>query len=106
MLEEIQVRALREPEVRDRILATEKSETPLGDFCRVCREMGYEIYPMDLVAAGEEFYATYRRSTNGGGENSPKLVGQDDFYEMLLASLKSAEDTGKLGFAEQSDYNW
>ena len=54
----------------------------------VCRELGYEIYEMDLITAGEEFYATMRRSTNGGGENSPKLEGEDDFYELFFASLE------------------
>jgi len=43
---------------------------------------------MDLITAGEEFYATMRRSTNGGGENSPKLAGEDDFYELFFASLE------------------
>ena len=32
--------------------------------------------------------ATMRRSTNGGGENSPKLAGEDDFYELFFASLE------------------
>lgn len=39
---------------------------------------------MDLIAAGEEFYAAMKRSTNGGGENSPMLEGEDDFYELFL----------------------
>ena len=46
---------------------------------------------MDLISAGEDFYAEMRRSTNGGGENSPKLEGEDDFYELLMASLQEAE---------------
>lgn len=28
-----------------------------------------------------------RRSTNGGGENSPLLQGEDDLYEMFLVEL-------------------
>ena len=50
--------------------------------------LGYEIYDMDLITAGEEFYATMRRSTNGGGENSPMLEGEDDFYELFFAGLE------------------
>ena len=53
-----------------------------------CRELGYEVYDMDLITAGEEFYATMRRSTNGGGENSPMLEGEDDFYELFFAGLE------------------
>lgn len=43
---------------------------------------------MDLIDAGEEFYAAIKRSTNGGGENSPVLKGEDDFYEMFFADLE------------------
>ena len=42
---------------------------------------------MDLVSAGEDSYAAMRRSTNGGGENSPLLQGEDDLYEMFLIEL-------------------
>ena len=36
---------------------------------------------MDVIVASEETYAAMKRSTNGGGENSPKLTGEDDLYE-------------------------
>ena len=51
----------------------------------------HELSPhlADLIAAGEEFYASMRRSTNGGGENSPKLEGEDDFYELFFATLEN-----------------
>ena len=70
------------------LLETRKDAQPLSAFCRKCRELGYEIYDMDLITAGEEFYATMRRSTNGGGENSPMLEGEDDFYELFFAGLE------------------
>ena len=43
---------------------------------------------MEVICAGEEFHAAMKRSTNGGGENSPKLSGQDDFFELFIASLQ------------------
>lgn len=49
---------------------------------------GYELYPMDVVQAGDEFYAAMKRSTNGGGENSPVLTGEDDPYELFFAGLQ------------------
>ena len=88
MLDELQNRALKEPELKERLKNTKKEKEPLSAFCRVCQELGYEIYEMDLITAGEEFYATMRRSTNGGGENSPKLEGEDDFYILFFASLE------------------
>ena len=33
-----------------------------------------------------------KRSTNGGGENSPKLEGEDDFYELFFAGLEQKEN--------------
>ena len=44
---------------------------------------------MDLICAGEEFHAAMKRSTNGGGENSPMLSGEDDFYELFMAALEA-----------------
>ena len=43
---------------------------------------------MDLISAGEEFYAAMRRSTNGGGENSPMLEGEDDSMNCFLQVWK------------------
>lgn len=91
MLEELQNKALHDEALRQELLKTRKEEEPLTAFCRYCRGIGYEIYPMDVIAAGEDFYASYRRSTNGGGENSPKLKGEDDFYEMFFAMLEQEE---------------
>ena len=87
MLDELQNKALHDERLKYRFLKTKEEEDALGAFCRVCRELGYEIYPMDVIQAGDEFYATMKRSTNGGGENSPKLEGEDDLYEMFFASL-------------------
>ena len=91
LLDEVQRKALENKELRETLLATRKEKNPLEAFCRICRQQGYELYPMEVVQAGEEFYATTRRSTNGGGENSPLLEGEDDFYELLLATLTAAE---------------
>ena len=88
MLEQLQNRALKDHDLRAKILATETKKDPLDEFCKICRSLGYEIYPMDVIIAGEEAYAAMKRSTNGGGENAPMLDGEDDFYELLLAALK------------------
>ena len=88
MLEEIQHKALKDETLKAKILATEKTADPLDEFCKVCQQEGYEIYPMDVIIAGEEPYAAMKRSTNGGGENAPMLDGEDDFYELILAALK------------------
>ena len=43
---------------------------------------------MDLVYAGEEAYAGMRRATNGGGENSPMLENEDDYYSLFMAAIE------------------
>lgn len=88
MLQEVQNKALKDATLRAKILATETTAEPLDEFCKICREEGYEVYPMDVIIVGEEAYAAMRRSTNGGGENAPMLDGEDDFYELILAALK------------------
>lgn len=88
MLDELQNRALREQDIREKLLATRNEKDPLSAFCQLCRKLGYEIYEMELVCAGEEFHAAMKRSTNGGGENSPMIAGEDDFYELFMANLE------------------
>lgn len=88
MLDELQGKALQDPAIRARLMETRAEKNPVSAFCRECRALGYEIYDMDLIQAGEEFYAQMKRSTNGGGENSPMLEGEDDFYEMFFAALE------------------
>lgn len=88
MLDNLKERARRDPELREVLLATRREREPLAAFCKKCRELGVPVYEMDLIAAGEEFYATMKRSTNGGGENSPMLEGEDDFYELFFAGLE------------------
>lgn len=87
MLDELKQKALHDPELRKRLLDTKKEPQAFAAFCSTCRQLGYEIYEMDLITAGEEAYAAMRRSTNGGGENSPMLEGEDDFYELFFAGL-------------------
>lgn len=88
ILDELSAKAKRDTDLRKTFLMTREQPNPLDAFCRVCRGLGYEIYPMDMVNVGEEFYASMRRSTNGGGENSPMLEGEDDFYELFLAGIE------------------
>lgn len=88
IMDELQNKALKDEVLREKLLETRQKDDALGAFCEVCRELGYEIYPMDVIQAGDEFYATMKRSTNGGGENSPVLEGEDDLYELFFASLE------------------
>lgn len=81
-------KALKDEDFRKELLDTQKEKNPLASFCDIARREGYELYEMDILTYGEEFYAAIKRSTNGGGENSPKLEGQDDYYDMFMAELR------------------
>lgn len=86
-LERLQEAALKDESLREEILKTKADREPLAAFSRLAREKGYEIYEMDLVYAGEEAYAGMRRATNGGGENSPMLENEDDYYSLFMAAI-------------------
>ena len=92
ILYQLQKKALREEVLKERFLKTRESANPLSAFCDLCRELGYEIYPMDIIAASEETYAAMKRSTNGGGENSPQLEGEADYYEDFFAPFEAARE--------------
>lgn len=88
LLDELQKKAMADEEIRRELLLTREQKDPLRAFCQKARALGYELYEMELVDAGENFYAEMKRSTNGGGENSPVLEGADDFYELFFASIE------------------
>ena len=81
-LMELKKIARKDPEIRKALLETRLSPHPVDEFCRLSTEYGYPLLAMDLITAGEEDYAAMKRSTNGGGENSPMLEGEDDYYEI------------------------
>lgn len=89
LLDELQKKAKADSILREKLLQTRKNPNPIHAFCEICHAYGVSIYEMDLAMAGEEFYTEIKRSTNGGGENSPALEGEDDFYELFLAALEN-----------------
>ena len=81
-------RAMADEADKEKILATKTAKQPIPAFCALAREWGYPLYEMDLITAGEDAYAAMRRSTNGGGENSPGLSYEDDYYELFIAEIE------------------
>ena len=70
------------------LLETRRDPHPVAAFCALGTQAGFPIDEMDLISYGEDAYAAMRRSTNGGGENSPLLSGEDDYYELFMAELE------------------
>ena len=88
--------AERDEEFRERILAAWHGERPLVRFCDVCRSVGIDIYPMDIADADESAYAAMRRSTNGGGENSPHLIWEEDIFESFVQQVEKLPKAKEL----------
>ena len=88
ILVELKKKAAEDAAFRRALLETEKHRNALSEFCRISTDAGLPLYEMDLIDAGEAAYAAMKRSTNGGGENSPALEYQEDYYVMFLAELK------------------
>lgn len=79
--------AKKEPAVRDQLLASRAADNAVEVFCQTATALGYPISLIELAFAGEADYATMRRATNGGGENSPVLEGEDDYYDLFMSEL-------------------
>lgn len=62
MLDEIKGKVQKDAKLREDFLQTRSQENPLSAFCAKCRELGYPVYEMDVIAAGEESYAAMKRS--------------------------------------------
>ena len=88
IIDELYKTAMNDPQLKEELLASKKAASPLQSFCETARKHGFMLYPIDVVTAGEEAHAAMKRSTNGGGENSPMLDNQDDYYVMLMGSLE------------------
>lgn len=83
--------ARQNPELKKQLLDSRNEKNALSIFCRTARQNGCEMYPMDIIEAGEEAYAAMKRSTNGGGENSPMLGTWDNYFESFLDELEQTE---------------
>ena len=88
MLDRLLDMAKHDAELKERLLKTRWSDNPVADFCNIASEMGLPMSVMDIINHGEEFYAEIKRSTNGGGENSPDLDYQNDEYSIFMMRLK------------------
>ena len=87
-LEVLREKVNQNPALKKQILETRSCSEPLEALCRISCENGIELYPMEIILDGEEFYAAMKRSTNGGGENSPVLSGEDDAYELFMLAIE------------------
>ncbi|WP_029231805.1 hypothetical protein [Butyrivibrio sp. VCB2006] len=87
-LEILLSKANEDEALRNKLMDTRNCKEPLAEFCKIAVENGIDVSVMDIVNQGEEFYAEIKRSTNGGGENSPDLEFQNDEYAIFMMRLE------------------
>ena len=87
LLDQIKEMARENPDFKSRIMEAYLDKKSIVDFCKECNKVGIEIYPMDIADADESVYAAMRRSTNGGGENSPHLSWEENIIEEFVRGL-------------------
>ncbi len=92
ILGELFEKAKADNELRKKLIDTKNSKNPVADFCAIATENGFEMSVMDMINQGEEFYAEIKRSTNGGGENSPDLDFQNDEYSIFMMRLEGIHE--------------
>lgn len=80
--------AKKTPLLRAELLAAAQSAEPVLNFCKLCRERGYEIYPGELIDYGQDMNDSKLRATNGGG--SFEIEGWNDAFEGIICELKNA----------------
>ena len=95
VLKNLRALAKQDSAVRDRLLATRDADNAEEVFCQIATELGQTISIAELAFAGEADYAAMRRATNGGGENSPVLRGEDDYYDLFMCELEAMKYADK-----------
>ena len=88
LFEKIVSQASKDEAFKKRLLEIYDGDFSIKEFCKECNDVGIEIYPMDIADADESMYAAMRRSTNGGGENSPHLNWQEEAFDALMEEIR------------------
>lgn len=78
--------ALKDENLKSKLLATENSKEPMEEFCRISTEYGCPIEMGDLLALNETLWSNLLKSTNGGA--TFPIDDWADAYEQFICSLK------------------
>lgn len=87
ILQEIAAKARKDEKLKEAFKLSRNSENPYSEFCKIARGMGYELYPMDIIEAGDRFLGLLEKGVNGGGATHTVIYGSDDFYEQFFKEI-------------------
>ena len=85
-LEKLLKNAKKDKELKEKLLATEKESDPMGAFCKICQQLGYDITVGKIIELGQNMNDAKMRSVNGGG--AWEIEGWDDAFEDFMMQLK------------------
>lgn len=77
--------AKKNPDLKQKLLATQTAKDPMDAFCQTACEFGHPITVGELFAIGLEYSDNQCKSTNGG--NPTPYESFEDTYEEFLSSL-------------------
>ncbi len=78
--------ALKDADLKAKLLATEKEKEPMEEFCRIATEYGCPIDMGELLALNETLWSNLLKSTNGGA--TFPIEEWADAYEQFLSSIR------------------
>lgn len=88
MLDELKQKALHDPKLRAELLATKKASQPFAAFCSKCRELGYEIYDMDLIRQGKRLMQPCGEAQTGAARILRCWKGKMTFTSCFLQDCR------------------
>ena len=84
-LDRLMQEAKLDKNLKQQLIATQNTDDPMQQFCKIALQRGFNITIGDLLACGQDMNDSKLRSVNGGGVNG--IDGWDDAYENFITTL-------------------
>ena len=88
ILDELQKKALKDEKLKTTAPRNQNRSRPAICLLQDLPESWLRIIRNGINCGRRSIPCRNERSTNGGGENSPMIEAEDDFYELFFANLE------------------
>lgn len=86
MLNKLLKEALKNDDLRKKLVATENSKEPMEEFCAIATEAGFPIDIGEFFVMNQTFCDNLLKSTNGGA--TYPIDDWADAYEQFISAIK------------------